>query len=122
TFSGVKIKYNIDKCTDVSLVFRCDTDYFYFDIELFLENGKICVGNGRFEVFKSDKSVSFDGFREIYRKNINEFNLETEKIENFFKKLYENVIYNLDNNIVDKVGYEQGLQVNKIISQAVLKF
>ncbi|MFA7577241.1 MAG: Gfo/Idh/MocA family oxidoreductase, partial [Candidatus Muiribacteriota bacterium] len=66
TFSGVKIKYNIDQCTDVSLVFRCDTDYFYFDIEIFLENGKICVGNGRFEVFKSDKSVSFDGFREIY--------------------------------------------------------
>ena len=29
-----------------------------FDIEIFFENGKICMGNGRFEVYKSDKSIS----------------------------------------------------------------
>ncbi len=127
-FKDVKYKEDIEhvvnmfyrSCDDVDVFLNLSSDksFFHFELELFFEKGRILIGNRNSKVFKVKESDSFSGFREALPAKWEEIVPDVDFKEfNFFEKLYQDVVQNIKDNIVDTSGYQQGLVVNRVIDE-----
>jgi hypothetical protein len=93
-----------------------DKKYFFYELELYFESGRIIIGNQRFEIYYADRSSSFTGFIELKKvEDLDMFEFPEYKNRNFFEILYNEICDDRKNNIVNNESYFETLKVQKII-------
>ncbi|MCK9223915.1 MAG: Gfo/Idh/MocA family oxidoreductase [Candidatus Muirbacterium halophilum] len=125
-FSDVITENNIEKCVnvffktqnniDVYMNLSSDKKYFFYEIELYFEFGKVIIGNQRFDIYKAETSKSFTGFVELSKvDDMSVFDFPIYNNRNFFDILYNEVCHDIKNKKINLHSYYETLKVQKMI-------
>jgi hypothetical protein len=95
-----------------------DKKYFHFELNLYFKNGRINIGNGIFEIFKTDESERFSDFYELKKVKISDLtDFRIKKDKNFFMSLYEDVKNSVLSGDFNMESFYDALFVVEIINK-----